>query len=681
MIARVLLPLPSDQTFDFLVPLELEKTIAVGKRVRIRFQESERWGIVADLAQESDHPGPLEPVVEVIAAPTFTPGALTFCADIARHYLAPLGPVVNRMLPHRTSGRSDRFFALARGLEEIVSHLESLSRRARRQALVLRFLLAETGPCSEADMRQQLGSVRQVLDRLMEQGWVRQVEPPGLTPSRAQREQPAWVDQLAERIPDKGESLLFARRRWEVYVRLIEATLTDSKNVLVLAPEILIGSQLHSVLRDEFGDGVSLYHSSLPEGERGDVWERARNGKARVIVGTRSALFLPLTELGLVILDEEQDWSYKQEEMLPYYHARTVARKRLEQGPLVLGSSAPSLETFHEAQRGGLALGRPEEPEAACTARIVDMGKEGGILSESLVEAIDQTVSGKKQVLVGVNRRGYFQAVLCKACGRPVRCPNCGVNVTYHVQRTVLVCRVCGKTHELMRCSNCGARALRFVGVGSERVEHELRERFPGVRVVRIDTDTLQTYLSNGVAEDADILVATPMLAKGPPLPSLGLVAAVGVDALLAIPNFRSAERTYQYLTGLIGRLEVGDAIIQTRYPDHYAVRAAACRDYDRFFDQEAAERKALFYPPFSHLARLLLTSRSAAKRHKDLAQLEADLHRFEVEVLGPVSHPFRRGCETLLVKGPDFEAVRTACAAVREQQSSLEIDLDPFWI
>jgi len=232
-----------------------------------------------------------------------------------------------------------------------------------------------------------------------------------------------------------------------------------------------------------------------------------------------------------------------------------------------------------------------------------------------------------------------------------------------------------------MRCSNCGARALRFVGVGSERVEHELRERFPGLRVVRIDTHTLQTYLSNGIAEGADILVATPMLAKGPPLPSLGLVAAVDVDALLAIPNFRSAERTYQYITELIGRLEVGDAIVQTRYPDHYALRTAARGHYDQFAEQELRERQELYYPPFSHLARLLLTTRSVVKRRKDLAQLEADLHRFEVEVLGPVRHPFRRGCETLLVKGPDFDAVRTACAAVREQQSSLEIDLDPFWI
>jgi len=263
--------------------------------------------------------------------------------------------------------------------------------------MVLRFLLAETGPCSEADMRQQLGSVRQVLDRLMEQGWVRQVEPPGLTPSKAQRERPAWVDQLAERIQDRKESLLFARRRWEVYVRLIETTLSDSKNVLVLSPEILIGSQLHSVLREVFGGGIDLYHSSLPEGEQGDVWERARSGEAHVIVGTRSALFLPLTALGLVILDEEQDWSYKQEEMLPYYHARTVASKRFEQGLLVLGSSAPSLETFHKAQRGGLALVRPEEPEPECTTRVVDMSKEGGILSESLVEAIDQTVKKKSR--------------------------------------------------------------------------------------------------------------------------------------------------------------------------------------------------------------------------------------------------------------------------------------------
>ena len=681
MIARVLLPLPTDKAFDFLVPQELEQTIAVGRRVRIRFQGTKRWGIVLDLAQQSDHPGPLEPVVEVSVAPMFSPDALRFCADIAGHYLSPLGPVVNRVLPHTVSGRADRFFALVKDLHEVVSHVESLARRARRQAMVLRFLLAETGPCSEAVMRQQLGPIRPVLDRLMDQGWIRQVEPPDPSPSAAEREPCAWVDRLAERIPDSEESLLFAPRRWEVYACLIETALADSKIVLVLAPEILLASRLHSALQDVFGGDVDLYHSGLSEGERGDVWERARGGKARVIVGTRSALFLPVIKLGLVILDEEQDWSYKQEEMLPYYHARTVAGRRVDQGPLVLGSSAPSLETYYKAQRGELALVRPERPEPAGSVRIVDMGKESGILSESLVEAIDRTVREKKQALVGVNRRGYFQAVLCKACGRPLRCPNCGVNVTYHVGRAVLVCRMCGKIYEPARCANCGARALRFVGMGSERVEYELRERFPGLRVVRIDAETFQTHLSDGAVEGADILVATPMLAKGPPLSSLGLVAAVDVDALLAIPNFRSAERTYQYLTGLIGRLHVGEAVIQTRYPDHYAVRTAASGSYDRFAEHELKERQDLYYPPFSHLARLLLTGRSTAKRRKDLARLEADLRRFDVEVLGPVRHPFRRGCETLLIKGSDFEVVRTACAAIREQQSNLEIDLDPYWI
>ncbi len=686
MIAQVLLPLPTDQTFDFFVPEELEEEIAVGKRVRVRFKGSERWGIVTGLAKESEHPGPLEAVLEVNPAPAFSQGALTFCAHIADYYLAPLGPVANRMLPRQVSAKRERFVTLAKDLDEILAHLETLPRRAPRQAAVLRLLLAASGPSSEAELRKQLGSVRAVLDRLSKQGWVKEVKTPRLAPRKARPKQPAWVNRLVDQQQGQEQILLFARDRWDAYLRLIETTLADSKSALILTPEILLAAQLHAHLRKQLGSAVDLYHSGLPESERGDVWERARKDDSHLIVGTRSALFLPLTKLGLLILDEEQDWTYKQDEMLPYYHARTAARERINEGHLVLGSLAPSLETFHAAQRGDLVLIRPEEPKPKHTTHVVDMQGEKDVLSQSLIEAIDRTLALGKRVLLGVNRRGYFKGVLCKTCGHLLRCPDCGVNLTYHVQRAQLVCQLCGKAHEPMHCSHCGSRALRFVGVGSERVEHAVRERFPNARVLRIDTDTLRTHLQRGVVEEgltekADILVATPMLAKGPALPRLGLVGAVSIDTLLALPNFRAAERTYQYLTGLTGRLEEGEAIIQTHYPDHYALRAAASGDYDRFYAQEIAERQALFYPPFSHLARLLLTRRAEAKRRKDLEQLESILRNFEVEVLGPIPNPLRRGCETLLVKGADSEVVRAACFTAREAVSNLEIDLDPYWI
>ena len=683
LIARILLPLPIDQTFDFFIPKELEKEIALGQRVRVCFRETERWGIVAALVTESEHEGQLEPVLEISKGPSFSPEALFFCAHIAEHYLAPVGLVVNRVLPRRVSARKERFFVLAREMGELISQLELLSRRAPRQAAVLRFLLSSSVPCSERQLREELGEVRGPLHRLVQKGLIRKVEKPCFVPREVQLKRPSLIVEMVEQLPHGGRTLLFSRNRWEAYLGLIEATLAASKNTLVLAPEILLARQLHTYLHERLGSMVELYHSGLPEGERGSVWERARQGKTRLIVGTRSALFVPLTDVGLVIVDEEQDRAYKQDEMLPYYHARFLALERGKGGFVVLGSFAPSLEAFHAARSGELKLVRPEESGKGYAVRVVDMRGEKGILSEPLITAIDRTLAAGKRILLGVNRRGYFQATLCKGCGRPLRCEHCGVNLTYHVKRAQLVCRLCGKVYTRMVCPHCGSRALRFVGVGSQRLEEEVKNRFSRARVARIDMDTLRAHpqerdVQQVLAEGADILVSTPMIAKGPIIPRLGLVGAIGIDALLALPDFRAAERTYQYLTGLAGRLAKGEVIVQTHYPDHFAICAVASGDYDRFYEQEIAERRELFYPPFSHLARLILTGRGGVQRRRDRKRLSTILSHFEVEVLGPASYPTRRGCEVLLVKGESAEVVRAACIAVRKELSKAEIDLNP---
>lgn len=683
LIARILLPLPIDQTFDFFIPKELEKEIALGQRVRVCFRETERWGIVAALVTESEHEGPLEPVLEISKGPSFSPEALFFCAHIAEHYLAPVGLVVNRVLPRRVSARKERFFVLAREMGELISQLELLSRRAPRQAAVLRFLLSSSVPCSERQLREELGEVRGPLQRLVQKGLIRKVDKSCLVTREVQLERPSLIVEMVEQLPHGGRTLLFSRNRWEAYLGLIEATLAASKNTLVLAPEILLARQLHTYLHERLGSTVDLYHSGLPEGERGSVWERARQGKTRLIVGTRSALFVPLTNVGLVIVDEEQDRAYKQDEMLPYYHARFLALERGKGGFVVLGSFAPSLEAFHAVRSGELKLVRHEESGKGYAVRVVDMRGEKGILSEPLITAIDRTLDAGKRILLGVNRRGYFQATLCKGCGRPLRCAHCGVNLTYHVKRAQLICRLCGKAYTRMVCPHCGSRALRFVGVGSQRLEEEVKNRFSRARVARIDMDTLKAHpqerdVQQVLAEGADILVSTPMIAKGPIIPRLGLVGAIGIDALLALPDFRAAERTYQYLTGLAGRLAKGEVIVQTHYPDHFAICAVASGDYDRFYEQEIAERRELFYPPFSHLARLILTGRGGVQRRRDRKRLSTILSHFEVEVLGPASYPTRRGCEVLLVKGESAEVVRAACIAVRKELSRVEIDLNP---
>ncbi|MCK4356387.1 primosomal protein N', partial [Candidatus Bipolaricaulota bacterium] len=469
-----------------------------------------------------------------------------------------------------------------------------------------------------------------------------------------------------------------------------------------------LARQLHSYLQGRLERRVELYHSGLPEGERGRIWESARGGQTRLsqvhlsqaclIVGTRSALFLPLDDLGLLIVDEEQDRSYKQDEMIPHYHARTVAaamsEARGEGAFLLFGSASPSLETFHAAERGAITLIRPPVSPKEREVRIVSMNKEKEPLSAELLAAIARTLKQGKRVLLAVNRRGSFQAVLCKKCGQPLRCPHCGGNLAYGVRSAQLVCRICGTAQSRMVCPHCGSRALRFVGVGSARVEGEVKERFPSARVVRIDMDTLRTREQERVAEQAlkgegEILVATPMVAKGPPLPRLGLVGAIGVDALLALPDFRAAERTYQYLTGLLGRLSPeqeslgqeslrGEAIVQTHYPDHVAILSAMDGDYDRFYAAEIAERKELFYPPFSHLARLILSTRGRGRQKDGEERLLSLLHQFEVEILGPAPHPIRRACQVLLLKGRTRGAVHEACAAAQQGFPRIEIDIDP---
>ena len=679
MIAQVLLPFPTDATFDFSVPERLISALNAGQRVRVRFRGEERLGILLHLALETKHPGALEEILGIHEGPAFSEEALAFCTHVAEHYVAPLGVVLNRTLPARTSAERDRFFVVGLGLGETSARLGTLEKRAPRQAAVLRLLLSLSGPVSIREMRKSLGAVGAPLTRLVQAGLVRELDREHEKPPRISLSLVDCGKEWADRFHRSSRVLLFARDRWGTYAALVRHALSLSRRAIVLAPEILLARELALYLRKDVGCEIELYHSALALREQGDVWERARRGEARVVVGTRSALFLPLADLGLLIVDEEQDRSYKQEEMVPHYHARSVAPTRAGKSLVVLGSGAPSLESFHAGQHGALELVRPHEGGRLQQIRVIDLRRERGPLSAPLVSAIEQTLASHRQVIVGVNRLGYFQAVLCKECGRSLGCPTCGVNLTYRPGRGQLACHVCGKAYSGLVCAHCGSRSLRFVGLGAERVEEEMRLRFPQAKVARIDVDVLRTSGEERAIErvlggEVDILVATAMFAKGPVLPAVGLVAAVGVDGLLALPDFRAAEWTYQYLVGLAGRLSDGEAVVETHYPDHYAIQAAAVRDYDGFYARESAERCALSYPPFAHLARVVgpASDDPAGKRVREIMAL------FGVETLGPSTLLARRGCHAFVLRGGDEQKLREACLVLRREIPRVEIDLDP---
>ncbi|MEA3239535.1 MAG: primosomal protein N' [Candidatus Bipolaricaulota bacterium] len=680
MIASVLLSLPIDHPFDFAVGDNLKEAIAVGKRVIVRFHGKEKTGIVESLAEKSEHPGPLEPVLSVQPNPSFTPDALSFCLETAAHYLSSPGLFVNRLLPRTANTHRERYLQATGKLDEIAMNIESRSVRAPRQAEVLRFLLARRGPCAETDLRERLHTPNSVINRLVDLGLIEEAHPRSTFSQMTSLEGVRAMDAMTPN--EKAHTLLFSRSRIGEYIKAIEETLASGKSVLLLAPEILIARGIFVNLQRSLSVPVALYHSGVAEGEKGRVWNDVLHGRARIVVGTRSALFLPFFHLGLVIVDEEQDRSYKQDEMIPHYHARDVVTWR---GDIraIFGSAAPAIETFYRAQMEEIHLTRKPVAQEAQNATIIDMRKEKGTLSDALLDAIAETLAAGKRVLIGVNARGHFQAVLCKKCGQPLRCPHCGANLTYDVRSSQLVCRVCGIAQPRMTCPNCGGRSLRFVGIGSERIEEEMRVRFPNARIARIDGTSLAnktavTRAEAAIEGAAQIIVGTPLATKGPIIHGLGLAAAIGSDAILARPDFRATERTYQYLTGLFGRLdEGGGAIVQTGYPDHFAVAAGIRGDYDLLYAREIAEREAMFYPPFSHLARIIIPHARSTDR------LGRILSEYDVQIIGPAPHPWHHGQDVVLIKGRDASVVRAACARVHAEipgkgGNTVEVDINP---
>jgi primosomal protein N' (replication factor Y) len=498
----------------------------------------------------------------------------------------------------------------------------------------------------------------------------------------------------------------------EVYLRVIAEARRGGRGAIVLVPEISLTPQLAARFRARFGDDVAVLHSGLADGERFDAWQRLREGRVGIALGARSAVFAPVARLGVVVVDEEHDASFKQEEGVRY-HGRDLALVRAQQARAVcvLGSATPSLETYHNAAEGGrmgrLVLASRATARPLPCVEVIDLRKHKadreGLLSAPLALALEETVRAGEQAILFLNRRGFATFLLCRACGHALRCDDCSVALTLHRGRGALVCHYCGRaTRRPETCPACRATALADLGAGTERVEAALRERFPEARVGRLDRDTsggkgLARILGAMAAREIDILVGTQMVTKGHDFPGVTLVGVVLADTGLNWPDFRAAERGFQLLTQVAGRAgrgeQPGRVIIQTYNPDHPAVACAKDHDYLRFVAGELGAREELGYPPFGRLVAVRLEGvdeaavREVAESLADAARAWMGRTGQSIVLKGPAPAPIARirgrTRWQLLLKG-ERQAVRALgwhlLRAVRPTRDvRVHVDVDPM--
>ena len=574
------------------------------------------------------------------------------------------------------------------------------------------------------------GVTRRIVERLAEQGIVTIWEEP-----RISEEDPWDTDYTPpSNVLNAGQSQAIAQiRGWldagmfqvglvhgvtgsgktEVYLAAVEAALAKGRGALVLVPEIALTLWMSRHVRARFGPQVAVLHSALTDVERAREWWRVRRGDARIVVGTRSAVFAPVEKLGLVLVDEEQEGSYKQEEV-PRYNGRDTAiyRARLEGAVVVLGSATPSLESYHHARTGKyklLELKTRVENRPLARVRVVDLREEfrathtAAPLSEPLRDAIAARLENGTQAMVLINRRGYSWFLLCRGCGATLQCRNCSIALTYHKKRARLECHYCGYSSSIPKeCPKCTQEYLYFVGDGAERVDEYLRQQFPRARIGRLDRDTVRTkqeyqdVLGKFARREIDVLVGTQMVAKGHDFEYVTLVGVVAADLALSRPDFRAAERTFQLLTQVAGRAGrgklPGEVIVETYYPEHYAIQHAALQDYAGFFEKEAHFRRMLHYPPYTALANVLVRSRDQEKAiqwSRALGTFFAPYENQGMKVLGPAAAPFARLRQEyrfqFLLKTPKRSILTQALSGCFEfcekrgiPETAIIVDVDP---
>jgi primosomal protein N' (replication factor Y) len=747
LLISVAVPVPTLDLLTYGIPPGTPVP-AVGARVVVPLGSRVVTGIVVTVDVAPDGVAEIKPIRQLLDASSFVPPEVVELARwTAEYYAAGAGETITAVLPPKTRGgrasghKTRRMAAVtAAGLELLaLRHAQGEQadpcdpRLTFKQCLALDLLAAAPLGMPMTQLAAH-GAAPDVVARLAARGLVSfrrdrlDRDPfeaasfdaaPADPDRRLTLEQTAALERLVRLAGEHTFRVALLHGvtgsgKTEIYIRLSAVVRDAGRRVLMLVPEIALTPVTASLFRQAFAEQVAILHSGLSDGERHDEWQRIRRGEVHVVVGTRSAVFAPLAQVGLIVVDEEHDGSYKQEES-PRYHGRDVAivRAQRENALVVLASATPSMESYHNAMVGRyerVVLERRVADRPLPAVTVVDMREEYAVagpdvvLSRPLTEAIGVRLARGQQALVLLNRRGYATAVFCRQCAGTLDCPNCSVSLVVHGQGPVrrARCHYCNYSVRVpTACPLCAGQYLEQTGFGTQRVEAEVRRTWPAARVARLDRDAIR--LKGALASllmrfrngEIDVLVGTQMIAKGHDFPRVTLVGVVSADVGLGMADFRASERTFQLLTQVAGRAgrgdQPGEAIVQTLYPDHYSIQLACKQDYVSFYERELQFRRAMRYPPLVAIINTVVRARTFAGAMDDAAnvvdRLREDADRHGLRVLGPAPAPLGklRGeyRAQLLVKGANRKRMRelllAAISSRPDVQRRVVVDVDPI--
>ena len=654
-----------DRIFEYNVPKELTSLMKIGIRVLVPFGRMELEGFVLEIKKEKDTDKELKDIINVVDSEIVLSSELLELGKwMSSDTISTLISCYQVMLPKALKAKNgsnvnikfDTYYRINENIEieKLNSSQEKIINYIREKGIALRkdLLDISIGSLNTLIKKNYLIEEKKEHYRL-------EYNDKKIVMKKLTDMQQKCVDIVTNNSPKTY--LLYGvtgSGKTETYMEMIDYYLKQGKTSIVLVPEISLTPQMVNRFRERFGDKIAALHSALSDGEKYDEWRRIYRGEASIVIGARSAIFAPLSNIGIIIVDEEHSESYKQSDPAPRYHARDIAIKRslFHKCPVVLGSATPSLETMARAQKG--VYGLLELPErvngrSLPDVEIIDMNqamkKARGHFSEKLISEIGNRLEKKEQIILLLNRRGYSSFVTCKNCGYTFKCPNCDISLTYHKSSNTLRCHYCGYGEKVYtECPECGEKSLNNLGVGTQKIEEELKDIYPMARVLRMDYDTTSR---KGMHEEMieafrnheyDILLGTQMVAKGLDFSLVTLVGVLNADTSLNIPDFRSSENTYSLLSQVAGRSgraeKNGYVIIQTFNPDHYAISLTAKQDYLEFFRKEMNIRHELKYPPYYYICNIRISGKNALTLFDEANKIRRSLDRNldNVIILGP---------------------------------------------
>ena len=688
-----------NRTFDYIIPVEFEEKIAIGSRTLVPFGNKKELeeGFVVGIKETSEYMSKLKEIAKVEEKVYLSKEKIELAKWMAHKYFCNISDCIKLMLPpgtttkvlsNRINDKMQNFVYLTKDLDEIEQDIENKKIKSDKQIRALRFLMENSNnEILSTDLQMFADVTNAVLKTLEKNGYIEILEKEvernpfihkvvqqskNLTLTEEQKEAFEKINASLQ-FDEYEEFLLFGvtgSGKTEIYIQLIEEALKLGKDSIMLVPEISLTPQTVDRFLSRFGEEkIAVLHSKLSVGERYDQWKKIERGDAKIVIGARSAIFAPVQNLGLIIIDEEHDESYKSE-MSPRYNAKELANYLGEKNnvPVVLGSATPDMGTYYKAineKTELIELTKRANNASLPEVEIVDLRNELAtgnktMISEKLHEAIEENLKNKRQTILFLNRRGFSTFIMCRDCGYTSKCKNCDITLTYHLKENKLKCHYCGyETNALTLCPECGSKNIRYFGTGTQKLEEQVKSIFPQASTIRMDIDTVtkknshEDILNSFKNDGIDILIGTQMVVKGHDFPNVTLVGVIAADSSLNIDDYRAHERTFQTLTQVAGRAgrgkDKGKVIIQTYNPDTFCIQYAQKQDYKLFYDTEIHLRKQLRYPPFCDIILIGISSKIkkeletiSNKIYEDLKE-KIKTEKLQILLYKPVPAPIDR--------------------------------------